>query len=51
MARQLAIKPGTQLQQAEMQQIVADLFCCQMPSLSPSGRKTMVILQPNQLFN
>ncbi len=51
MARQLAVKPGTQLQQSEMQQIVADLFCCQMPGISPSGRKTMVILQPDQLFN
>ena len=51
MARQLAVKPGTRLQQPEMQQIIADLFCCQTPTLSPSGRKTMVILQPDQLFN
>ena len=51
MARQMAIKPGTPLQQAEMQQIIADLFCCQMPTLSPSGRKTMAILSPDQLLN
>ncbi len=50
MARQLALKPGTPLQQTEMQQLVADLFCCQMPTLSPSGRKTMAILTPDQLI-
>lgn len=49
-ARQMAVKPGTTLEQAEMQQIIADLFCCQMPTLSPSGKKTMVVLQPETLL-
>ena len=50
MARQMAIKPGTVLQQSEMQQIIADLFCCQNPAISPSGKKTMAILPPEQLI-
>ncbi|MBR3723860.1 MAG: DNA mismatch repair endonuclease MutL [Bacteroidales bacterium] len=50
MSRQMAVKPGTILQQSEMQQIIADLFCCQTPSVSPSGKKTMAILSPDQLI-
>ncbi|MCQ2274702.1 MAG: DNA mismatch repair endonuclease MutL [Bacteroidales bacterium] len=50
-ARHTAVKVGTVLQQAEMQQLVADLFCCQMPSMSPSGQKTMTIVQPENLLN
>ena len=51
LAHQMAVKKGTVLQQAEMQQLVADLFCCQVPTLSPSGKKTMSILSPEQLLN
>ena len=50
LARQKAVKAGTPLQQAEMQQLVADLFCCTMPGTSPSGKKTMMILNPDELF-
>ena len=50
LARQKAVKAGTVLQQAEMQQLVADLFCCSMPGTSPSGKKTMIILTPDELF-
>lgn len=50
LARHTAVKVGTVLQQAEMQQLIADLFCCQMPSMSPSGKKTMVIVQPETLL-
>lgn len=50
LARHTCVKSGTPLQQAEMQQIIADLFCCQMPSMSPSGKKTMVIVQPENLL-
>ena len=51
LAHQMAVKRGTVLQQAEMQQLIADLFCCQVPTLSPSGKKTMVILSPEQLLS
>lgn len=51
LARQLAIKAGTPLQQAEMQQLVADLFCCKAPAVSPSGKKTMVILKPETMLD
>lgn len=50
LARHTCVKAGTTLQQAEMQQLIADLFCCQMPSISPSGKKTMVIVQPESLL-
>ncbi len=50
LARQMAVKAGTVLQQAEMQQLIADLFCCQVPSVSPSGRKTMVVVDPATLL-
>ena len=51
LARQMAVKPYTQLQQAEMQQLIADLFCCMVPHVSPSGKKTMAIIPPDKLLN
>ena len=50
MARQMAVKPGTLLQQAEMQQLIADLFCCPVPHVSPSGKKIMAIIPPDKLM-
>lgn len=50
LARQMSVKAGVTLQQEEMQQLIADLFCCQMPSVSPSGKKTMTIVQPENLL-
>lgn len=51
LARQMALKPGSMLQQDEMQQLIADLFCCKMPQTSPSGKKTLTIIPPEKLFN
>ena len=51
MARQMAMKPDIQLQQAEMQQLIADLFCCLVPHVSPSGKKTMAIIPPDKLLS
>lgn len=51
LAHQLAIKSGTPLQQAEMQQLIADLFCCKTPAISPSGKKTMTIINPAQCLS
>lgn len=51
LARQTALKSGAGLQQDEMQQLVADLFCCKMPHTSPSGKKTLAIVPPDKLMN
>ena len=51
LARQMSIKSCTILQQAEMQQLIADLFCCPVPHVSPSGKKTMAIIPPDKLLN
>ena len=51
LARQMAVKSGTPLQQTEMQQLIADLFCCPVPHVSPSGKKTMSIIPPDKLLN
>lgn len=45
LARQMAIKVGKPLQQEEMQQIIADLFTCQIPDTAPNGKRTMIILK------
>jgi len=50
LARQMAVKGGTVLQQAEMQQLIADLFCCQVPGVSPSGKKTMAVVEPGEML-
>ena len=50
LARQMSVKAGTLLQQAEMQQLIADLFCCLVPHVSPSGKKTMTIIPPDKLL-
>lgn len=51
LASHMAIKAGVQLQQIEMQQLIADLFCCQSPGVSPTGKKTMTIVNPDNLLN
>lgn len=49
LARQMAIKAGQPLQSNEIHQLVADLFSCKMPELSPSGQKTFVVLTSDKL--
>ncbi len=48
-ARQMAVKGGTVLKAEEMQRIIGDLFSCQAPNISPSGRRTMVIIGEEEL--
>lgn len=43
LAHHTAIKSGKTLLQEEMQQIVADLFSCQVPEVSPSGKRTLKV--------
>jgi DNA mismatch repair protein MutL len=50
LARQMAIKAGQQLTQEEMQQLVADLFACPMAEMSPSGKKTITIVKPEEIL-
>ena len=49
MAKRLAIRNGTKLKQEEMQSIIAQLFSCSIPNLSPFGKKTMIIMKENDL--
>lgn len=49
LAHQTAIKPGKVLLQEEMQQIVADLFSCQVPEMSPSGKRILKVLTETDL--
>lgn len=49
LARQMAVKPGTQLLPEETQSLLADLFSCQVPNVSPCGRKTMIVVSPQEL--
>ncbi|MCF0212280.1 MAG: DNA mismatch repair endonuclease MutL [Bacteroidales bacterium] len=49
LARQMAVKPGTHLQPEEIQHILAGLFSCQSPDISPSGKRIMHILTEQEL--
>lgn len=49
LARQLAVKCGTALKTVEIQHLLADLFSCQCPNISPSGKKIMYILNETEL--
>ncbi len=49
MARRLSTKNGKSLQQEEMQHIIAELFTCSVPDISPSGKKIMTIMNENDL--
>ena len=48
-AWQQAIKPGTQLSEKEMQSFSADLFSCEVPNATPSGRPTYMEFKKDNL--
>ena len=50
LARQMAARAGTSLSQEEMQQLVADLFACPMADTTPSGRRIITIVKPEELL-
>ena len=50
MAVQLAIKPQTQLSELEMQNIVDQLFACNVAEVAPSGKKIYVIISMEELM-
>ncbi len=49
LARRLSNKEGHTLQPEEMQNIIKQLFECSVPDQSPSGKRTMNILNINEL--
>ena len=51
LARQMAVRNGTALSQEQMQQLVADLFACPMADTSPSGKKIITIVKPEELLH
>lgn len=50
LARQMSVRQGTALKAEEMQQLIADLFSCKAPNISPSGRRTMFILSEQEII-
>jgi len=50
MAAQLSIKPQTKLSEIEMQNIVDQLFACNVAEIAPNGKKIYVILNTEDLF-
>ncbi len=48
-ARSSSIKKGKQLSQEEMLTIISDLFACEVPFISPSGRKCFIEVELNEL--
>jgi DNA mismatch repair protein MutL len=51
MARNLAIKPGKALMTDEMQSLVDDLFSCNVPNLSPSGKNITILISAEEIEN
>lgn len=49
LARQMAAHDRYPLRPEEMQNLIAELFSCQAPNLSPSGKKTMIIFNEQDL--
>ncbi len=48
-ATNLAIKPGIRLDEKEMQEIFDQLFMCNVPKVSPDGKKTLTIVHIDKL--
>ena len=47
MAVNLAVKPGTKLQEKEMANIFDSLFACEVPETALDGKKTLAIIPIN----
>ena len=50
LARQTAVRTGTPLGQEQMQQLLSDLFACPMADTSPSGKRIITIVKPEELL-
>ncbi len=49
LAKQRSVKTGTQLTEKEMQQLVQDLFACELPNITPNGNPTYLEFKKEQL--
>ena len=49
MATQLSIKPQSKLDEMEMQNLVDQLFACNVAEVAPNGKKTYVIISVDEL--
>ena len=45
-----AMKPGTKLNEFEMQLLIDELFACQVPYHGPNGRKTFISVEMDDLI-
>ena len=50
MAAQIAIKPATKLSEKEMQNLVEQLFACNVAEVAPNGKKVYVIITIDELL-
>ena len=50
LATQLSIKPQTKLSEMEMQNLVDQLFACNVAEVAPNGKKIFVILNMEEFF-
>jgi DNA mismatch repair ATPase MutL len=50
MAAQLSIKAQTKLSEVEMQNLVDQLFACNVAEIAPNGKKIYVILNMEDIF-
>jgi len=50
LARRIAIPVGQVLSVEEMSELIAQLFSCQTPNLTPDGSPTLVIITPEKYF-
>ena len=51
LATQIAIKPSTKLSEMEMQNLVDQLFACNVAEIAPNGKKIYVIVTMEELMN
>ncbi len=49
MAKQAALKAGNSLTQLEMQELINQLFACELPFQAPNGRKTFITVELDEL--
>lgn len=49
LSKQRAVRVGKKLSQTEMDEIVQQLFSCNMPTHSPDNEKTMIVLSSNEI--
>jgi len=51
MAAQLSVKAETYMSEFEMQNLVDQLFACNVPEIAPNGKKVFVIISLEELQN